>query len=135
MKTKKQSKKNSNVVKLPVPFAKLKLNMKERTVFNECARALLAGVGQRGAYTLDALAQGFAWVAKTKKQANSWARNAVRRPLRERLIKRVSSGTYAITPRGLAYADWCEHHTAQLVEGVKQLAVEAKRERSAKKGA
>lgn len=33
-------------------------------------------------------------------RANSWARNAVRRPLRESLLRRIAEGTYAATAKG-----------------------------------
>jgi hypothetical protein len=38
--------------------------------------------------------------SKTKVQANSWARNALRRPVRAGLIKKVERGTYKLTAKG-----------------------------------
>lgn len=38
--------------------------------------------------------------ATSKAQANSWARNALRRPLREGLVERVDLGVYRLTRKG-----------------------------------
>jgi hypothetical protein len=38
--------------------------------------------------------------AKNHAQANSWARNALRRPLREGIVERVAPGVYRMTRRG-----------------------------------
>lgn len=41
--------------------------------------------------------------AKDPKRGNSWARNSLRRPLREGLIRHVGPGTYSITAAGRRY--------------------------------
>lgn len=69
-----------------------KLNNKEMAILRDCADA---------PSTLEEMAGRFRR-AENKAQANSWARNSVRRPLRLGLIKKVGRGTYGITAKGRA---------------------------------
>lgn len=69
------------------------LNAKELAVLRQCAEEPA---------TLDQIAARFRR-ADTKAQANSWARNSVRRPLRMGLIKKVGRGTYNSTAKGRAF--------------------------------
>lgn len=40
------------------------------------------------------------WPTTAKVKANSWARNALRRPVRAQLVKRVADGLYVATAKG-----------------------------------
>jgi len=67
-----------------------KLNSKELAVMRQCAD---------GPATLADIAKRFRKADNTT-QANSWARNSVRRPVRMGLIKKLKRGTYGLTTRG-----------------------------------
>lgn len=67
------------------------LNTKEVAVLRQC---------DEGPTTLEEMSTRFRRAADDKAQANSWARNSVRRPLRERLLMHTGPGTYAITAKG-----------------------------------
>lgn len=67
------------------------LNPKELAVLKQCAE---------GPATLEDMSKRFRR-AKADGQANSWARNSVRKPVRLGLLKKAGRGTYAITPKGL----------------------------------
>lgn len=66
------------------------LNSKELAVLRQCAE---------GSATLEEIAKRFRR-ADSAAQANSWARNSVRRPLRMGLLKKVGRGTYNSTAKG-----------------------------------
>jgi hypothetical protein len=66
------------------------LNSKELAVLRQCAVA---------SATLKEMAKRFRR-ADDDAQANSWARNSVRRPVRMGLLKKAGRGTYAITVKG-----------------------------------
>lgn len=66
------------------------LNHKELAVLRACADAPA---------TLAEMASRFRR-ARTKTQANSWARNSVRKPVRLGLMKKAKRGTYALTAKG-----------------------------------
>lgn len=68
-----------------------KLNTKEVAILRQCAEAPA---------TLKEMAARFRR-AKTKAQANSWARNSVRKPVRLGLLKKQKRGTYAMTTKGM----------------------------------
>lgn len=68
------------------------LNNKELAVM----RALVEGPA-----TLDEISRRFRRAEKDG-QANSWARNSVRKPLRLGLIRKVERGTYGLTAKGRA---------------------------------
>jgi hypothetical protein len=70
-----------------------KLNNKELAVLRQCAEAPA---------TLKEIAARFRR-AEDKTQANSWARNSVRRPVRMGLLKKVARGTYGITAKGKTF--------------------------------
>ena len=67
------------------------LNVREIAMLRQCH--------ERGTSTLADIAKRFRR-AKDDVQANSWARNAVRRPLRLGLIKKSARGEYQITTKG-----------------------------------
>jgi len=77
-------------------FGSRKLNAKELAVLRQCVA---------GPATLAAMAARFRR-SETSVQANSWARNSVRRPVRLGLMKKSARGTYAITPLGKYVLDW-----------------------------
>lgn len=96
----KKSTKSIRVVHLHVtPMAELTINPKEFAVLALCvARNVPSSNGDlAGAFGFGA-AKGMR--AKTHHQAHSWARNCVRRLVRERLIRRVDTGRYEATARG-----------------------------------
>lgn len=66
------------------------LNVKELAVLRACSD---------GPATLEEMSKRFRR-ADGSAQANSWARNSVRKPLRMGLLKKVGKGTYAATPKG-----------------------------------
>lgn len=68
------------------------LNNKELAILRQCAEAPA---------TLKEMAKRFRR-ADDDTQANSWARNSVRRPVRLGLLKKQRRGTYAITAKGRA---------------------------------
>jgi len=68
----------------------IKLNAKELAALRQCAE---------GQATLDEIAGRFRR-AETTTQANSWARNSVRRPVRLGLLKKIARGTYNTTAKG-----------------------------------
>jgi hypothetical protein len=68
------------------------LNRKELAVIRQCSEAPA---------TLKEMATRFR-LADDKAQANSWARNSVRRPVRLGLLKKLKRGTYGITAKGRA---------------------------------
>jgi hypothetical protein len=71
------------------------LNTKELAVLRQCADA---------PSTLDEMSSRFRR-ADNKAQANSWARNSVRRPVRMGLMKKLKRGTYGLTAKGRALID------------------------------
>jgi len=68
----------------------VELNNKELAVLRACADAPA---------TLAEIAARFRR-ADNKAQANSWARNSVRRPVRLGLLKKLKRGTYGLTVKG-----------------------------------
>jgi len=68
------------------------LNSKELAVLRQCADAPA---------TLKEMAARFRRADNTA-QANSWARNSVRRPVRLGLLKKLKRGTYGLTVKGRA---------------------------------
>jgi len=72
------------------------LNLKEEKVLG----ALANGAGQLTLTELSALFKG-----KKKSQANSWARNSLRRLVRGGLVKKVGRGTYEATAKGKKRAE------------------------------
>jgi hypothetical protein len=70
--------------------SKRPMNNKELSMLRQCADAPA---------TLEEMAARFR-SAKNKAQANSWARNSVRKPVRLGLLKKMKRGTYSITAKG-----------------------------------
>lgn len=68
------------------------LNSKELAILRQCSE---------GPATLVEMASRFRR-AETRAQANSWARNSVRRPVRLGLLKKLERGSYGITAKGKA---------------------------------
>lgn len=66
------------------------LNVKELAILRQCSE---------GPATIVEMASRFRR-AKNKIQANSWARNSVRRPVRLGLLKKLERGSYGITAKG-----------------------------------
>jgi len=66
------------------------LNSKELAVLRQCAVA---------SATLKEMAKRFRR-ADDDTQANSWARNSVRKPVRMGLLKKLKRGTYGLTAKG-----------------------------------
>ena len=73
-------------------MADLDLNNKELAILRALAK---------GPATLADMARRFRR-ADGDDQANSWARNSVRKPLRLGLIRKVARGTYGLTAKGRA---------------------------------
>jgi hypothetical protein len=78
------------------------LNSKELAVLRACADAPTTLADMAGRFRR----------AGTKAQANSWARNSVRRPVRLGLLKKARRGTYAITAKGRALVGGVEAKAA-----------------------
>jgi hypothetical protein len=68
------------------------LNSKELAVLRQCASK---------PSTIEQIASRFRR-ADDKAQANSWARNSVRKPVRLGLLKKLKRGTYGLTAKGKA---------------------------------
>lgn len=71
---------------------KQQLNNKELAILRQCAEAPA---------TLKEMAKRFRR-ADDDTQANSWARNSVRKPVRLGLLKKMKRGTYSLTAKGRA---------------------------------
>ncbi len=69
---------------------KQQLNNKELAILRQCAEAPA---------TLKEMAKRFRR-ADDDTQANSWARNSVRKPVRLGLLKKMKRGTYSLTAKG-----------------------------------
>jgi hypothetical protein len=83
---------------------------------------------------LRALAQGPATLVEISRrfrraddadQANSWARNSVRKPLRLGLIRKVARGTYGLTAKGRALGVGVKPVVTEATEAPLQLAAAA----------
>lgn len=88
--------KPTNVVPLPKQLDAVTLNHKEALVL-----VTVGNAGRGGGVTNDDLARMFARRnGITLHKGGSWARNSVRKPIRERLMRRIHDGAYALTERG-----------------------------------
>lgn len=106
--TKKTKTKKPAATKRAHTLAEFSLNPREYSALVTCSMLGRAKHGAGHEDIADAFRKGKA-KAEDDFQANSWARNAVRRLIVESLVKRVGRGEFRATPRGRRYLELHDH--------------------------